>query len=150
MTLKNWAALLIPVVPPNPRDLQEKESSVDGCLVPRKSVEGNGRSISRGALRSHAPPAMKLDQELRMPLSQPVCNAPAAGLGAQRRERSLRTASSISASSSLRVRVTSSPALSPLSRVMGNSAPPPGGGPTKHRARAAISFATSRLESNTG
>src|ERR1700674_3570095 len=67
----------------------------------------------------------------RMPLSQPVCNAQAAGRVAQRRERSLRTASSISASSSLRVSVTSSPAFSPLSRVMGNSAPPPGGGATK-------------------
>src|SRR5258708_5850753 len=49
----------------------------------------------------------------------------------QRRVRSLRTASSISASSSLRVSVTSSSAFSPLSRVMGNSAPPPGGGATK-------------------
>src|SRR5258708_7830786 len=63
MTLKNWAALLIPVLPPNPRDLQEKESSANGCLVPRKSVESNGRSIWRGALRRHAPRAMKLDQE---------------------------------------------------------------------------------------
>src|SRR5260370_2013156 len=48
----------------------------------------------------------------------------------QRRVRSLRTASSISASSSLRVSVTSSSAFSPLSPVMGNSAPPPGGATT--------------------
>jgi hypothetical protein len=43
-------------------DLQEKESSANGCLMLRKSVESNGRSISRGELRSHAPRAMKLDQ----------------------------------------------------------------------------------------
>jgi hypothetical protein len=62
MTLKNWAALLIPALPPNSHDLQEKESSANGCLMLRKSVESNGRSISRGELRSHAPRAMKLDQ----------------------------------------------------------------------------------------
>src|ERR1700674_4820281 len=55
MTLKNWAALLIPALPPNPRDLQEEESIANGCLVLRKSVESNGRNISRGAWRSPAP-----------------------------------------------------------------------------------------------
>jgi len=47
------------------------------------------------------------------------------------RERSLRTASSMSASSSLRDSVQSSPAFSPLSTGVGNSAPAPGGGATK-------------------
>jgi hypothetical protein len=61
MTLKNWAVLLMPALPPNPRDLQEKESSANGCLALRKSVESNGKRISRGALRSGAPRAMKLD-----------------------------------------------------------------------------------------
>src|SRR5260370_27264719 len=76
-----------------------------------------------------------------------ACNA---GNQNYRRERSLRTASSISASSSLHVTVTSSPAFSPLSRVMGNSAPPPAGVATKYPAQPAMSLATSRLESNAG
>src|SRR5882762_6076177 len=60
MTLKNWAALLIPALPPNPRDLQEEESSANGCLVLRKSVESNARNISRGAAPRRA---KELDQE---------------------------------------------------------------------------------------
>jgi len=44
MTLKNWAALLIPALPPNPRDLQEEESSANGCLALRKSVESTGET----------------------------------------------------------------------------------------------------------
>ena len=66
----------------------------------------------------------------------------------QRRVRSLRTASSMRAPSSLRVRETCSREESPLSLVMGKSAPPPGGGATKYLARAAMNLATSRLESS--
>ena len=54
------------------------------------------------------------------------------------------------APSSLRVRETCSP--SGIAAVAGNgkSAPPPGGGATKYLARAAMSLATSRLESSVG
>src|SRR6184192_4207810 len=60
MTLKNWAVPFIPALPPNSRDLQEKESSANRCWMLRKSVESNGRSISRGAAPRRA---KKLDQE---------------------------------------------------------------------------------------
>src|SRR3989442_868789 len=70
-----------------------------------------------------------------------------------RRARSLRTASSISASSSSRVRVTQLPGPAPsesdVSEVTGHSGPTCDAVAEPYRARAACNFSTSPLESKT-
>jgi len=62
MTWKNWAALLIPAILSNSRELQEVESNATGSAM-RGNLRKAWEEESRGDDGHSLAPAVKLDQE---------------------------------------------------------------------------------------